>query len=270
LTYAPYRGEAWGGFATRGPIARTVRDVAMMLDVLAGPVVGDPYWALPPDRPFSDAVQAAPKKLRLAAIAETKLGPVDADVAHAFESACQAMREMGHRVETIALDPGAMLLDCARSLICVGIAAIPVTNIEWVDPVVREMFREGRKLAAGEYVNLVGVMHNTARTIVERLDPYDALLTPTMTKPAMRNGTFPSRPDRYLDELWTWIAFEYPFNATGQPAITLPGGFSDAGLPIGLQIVGRQNGEFNLLSLAAAYESARPWKQKLPALFGQK
>ncbi|MGO9453925.1 MAG: amidase [Candidatus Binataceae bacterium] len=266
LTYAPFRGEAWGGFATRGPIARTVRDVAMMLDVLAGPVVGDPYWAPPPDRPFADAVQAVPKKLRLAAIPETKLGPVDADVARAFESGCQAMREMGHRVETIALDPGAMLLDCARSLICVGIAAIPVTNIEWVDPVVREMFREGRKLAAGDYVNLVGVMHNTARAIVERLDPYDALLTPTMTKPAMRNGTFPSRPDRYLDELWTWIAFEYPFNATGQPAITLPGGFSDARLPIGLQIVGRQNGEFNLLSLAAAYESARPWKQKCPAL----
>ncbi|MGO9606629.1 MAG: amidase [Candidatus Binataceae bacterium] len=267
LTYAPFRGEAWGGFATRGPIARTVRDVAMMLDVLAGPVVGDPYWAPPPDRPFADAVQAVPQKLRLAAIAETKLGPVDADVARAFESGCQAMREMGHRVETIDLDPGGMLLDCARSLICVGIAAIPVTNMEWVDPVVREMFREGRKLAAGDYVNLVGVMHNTARAIVERLDPYDALLTPTMTKPAMRNGTFPSRPDRYLDELWTWIAFEYPFNATGQPAITLPGGFSDAGLPVGLQIVGRQNGEFNLLSLAAAYESARPWKQKRPALF---
>ncbi|MBV8136802.1 MAG: amidase [Deltaproteobacteria bacterium] len=269
LTYAPFRGEAWGGFATRGPIARSVRDAALMLDVLAGPVVGDPYWAPPPERPFVEAVRFVPRNLRLAAIAETTLGPVDADVAHAFESACTALRELGHSIETIDLDPGAMLLDCARSLICVGIAAIPITNMEWVDPVVREMFREGHKLTAAEYVNLVAAMHNTARTIVERLDPYDALLTPTMTRPAMRNGTFPSRPDRYLEELWTWIAFEYPFNATGQPAITVPAGVSSAGLPIGLQIVGRQHGEFELLSLAAAYETACPWKHQRPPLFDQ-
>ena len=267
LSYAPFRGEAWGGFATRGPIARTVRDAALMLDVLSGPAIGDPYWAPPPERPFVDAVKFVPRNLRLAAVGETKLGPVDRDVTRAFESACDAMVEMGHSVEAIELDPGAMLLDCARSLITVGIAAIPIANMEWVDPVVREMFREGQKLSAADYVNLVAVMHNTARKIVERLDPFDALLTPTMTRPAMRNGTFPSRPERYLDELWTWIAFEYPFNATGQPAITLPAGFSDNGLPIGLQIVGRPNGEFELLSLAAAWETARPWKHKRPPLF---
>jgi amidase len=268
LTYAPHRGEAWGGFATRGPIARSVRDVALMLDVLAGPVVGDPYWAPAPPRPFAQAPALAPRRnLRLATVASTALGEVVPDVAASFDSACDAMRALGHRVEPVDLDPGAMLLDCARSLICVGIAAIPIPHLEWVDPVVREMYEHGRKLLAADYVNLVAVMHNTARAIVERLDPYDALLTPTMTRPAMRNGTFPSRPERYLDELWTWIAFEYPFNATGQPAITVPGGFSREGLPIGFQIVGRPNGEFELLSLAAQYEAARPWKHLRPARF---
>ena len=174
---------------------------------------------------------------------------------------------MGHRVEAIDLDPGTMLLECARTLICVGIATIPIENIATVDPVVREMYEHGRRVSAADYINLVAVMHNTARTIVQRLDAYDALVTPTMTKPAMRNGTFPSRPERYLDELWTWIAFEYPFNATGQPAITLPAGFSKAGLPIGLQIVGRPNGEFDLLSLASSYEVARPWKHLRPPTF---
>jgi amidase len=270
LTYAPHLGEGWGGFATRGPIARSVRDVAMMLDVLAGPAIGDPYWAPPPARPFAEAPAAAPKRnLRLAAVGTTALGEVTPDVAASFESACDAMRSMGHRVEPIDLDPGAMLLDCARSLICVGIAAIPIPHLEWVDPVVREMYEQGRKLSAADYVNLVAVMHNTARAIVERLDPYDALLMPTMTRPPMRNGTFPSRPERYLEELWTWIAFEYPFNATGQPAITVPGGFSREGLPIGFQIVGRRNGEFELLSLAAAYEAARPWKHLRPACFDE-
>jgi amidase len=267
LTYSPHRGEAWGGFATRGPLARSVRDAAMMLDVLAGPVVGDPYWAPPPERPFVEADSITPRNLTIASIATSKLGEVDPDVAASFEAACAAMRELGHRVEPIDLDPGAMLVDCARILICVGIAAIPLAHPEWVDPVVREMHEYGRKVSGAEYVNLVATMHNIARAIVERLDPYDALLTPTMTRPAMRNGTFPSRPERYLDELWTWIAFEYPFNATGQPAITIPAGFSSAGLPIGLQIVGRPHGEFEMLSLAAAFERARPWAHLRPPLF---
>ncbi|MGB6553509.1 MAG: amidase [Candidatus Binataceae bacterium] len=269
LTYAPHRGEAWGGFATRGPIARSVRDAALMLDVLSGPIVGDPYWAAPPARPFAEAPRAAARKLRLAVIAETELGPVDPDVGAAFDGACAAMRELGHRVERIALDPGAMLLDCARSLICVGIAAIPIADLDAVDPVVREMYHHGKKLSAAEYVNLVAVMHNTARAIVQALDPFDALLTPTMTMPPMRNGTFPSRPELYLDELWTWIAFEYPANATGQPAITLPAGFSRGGLPIGFQIVGRPAGEFDLITLAAQYEAARPWSHLRPRGFGE-
>jgi amidase len=268
LTYAPHRGEAWGGFATRGPIARSVRDAALMLDVLAGPVVGDPYWAAPPPRPFAEAPLAATGKFRLAAIGETKLGPVDPDVAASFDSACAAMRELGHRVENVALDPGAMLLDCARSLICVGIAAIPIADLDAVDPVVREMYQHGKRLSAADYVNLVAVMHNTARAIVQALDSFDALLTPTMTMPPMRNGVFPSRPELYLDELWTWIAFEYPANATGQPAIALPAGFSRGGLPIGFQIVGRPAGEFDLITLAAQYEAARPWTHLRPRAFG--
>jgi amidase len=267
LTYSPHRGEAWGGFATRGPLARSVRDVATMLDVLAGPVVGDPYWAPAPERPFAEAVSITPRNLSIASIATSKLGETDPDVAASFEAACSAMRELGHRVEPIDLDPGAMLVDCARILICVGIAAIPLAHPEWVDPVVREMHEFGCKVSGAEYVNLVATMHNIARAIVERLEPYDGLLTPTMTRPAMRNGTFPSRPERYLDELWRWIAFEYPFNATGQPAITLPAGFSNGGLPIGLQIVGRPHGEFEMLSLAAAFERARPWAHLRPPLF---
>jgi Asp-tRNA(Asn)/Glu-tRNA(Gln) amidotransferase A subunit family amidase len=267
ITYAPHRGEAWGGYATRGPIARSVRDAAMMLDVIAGPATGDPYWAPPPSRPFEESIRIVPKKLRLASIATSKLGDVDPEVASAFESACASMRELGHRVEPIDLDPGAMLVDCTRILICVGIAAIPVTNPEWIDPVVRQMYEFGRKVSGPDYVNLVATMHNIARVIVERLEPYDALLTPTMTRPAMRNGSFPSKPERYLDELWTWIAFEYPFNATGQPAITIPAGLTRAGLPIGFQIVGRPNGEFDLLALAAAFETARPWKHLRAPLF---
>src|ERR1700676_3187497 len=99
ITYAPHRGEAWGGYATRGPIARSVRDVAMMLDVIAGPASGDPYWAPPPARPFEEAVRVVPKHLRLASIATSKLGEVDPEVAAGFDSACATMRGVRDRVE---------------------------------------------------------------------------------------------------------------------------------------------------------------------------
>ncbi|MBV8773526.1 MAG: hypothetical protein JO166_14530 [Deltaproteobacteria bacterium] len=100
--------------------------------------------------------------------------------------------------------------------------------------------------------------------MVAALAPYDALLTPTLTEPAVRIGTLPSAPERYLEELLAWLPFTFPFNCTGQPAISVPSGFSKAGLPIGLQIVGRQNDEAGIIALAAAWEEARPWKDQHP------
>lgn len=266
ITWSPVRGEAWGGFATRGPMARTVKDAALMLDVVSGPDLGDPYWAPPPAKPFVTAVEERPRNLRIAKISRTALAPIDSDYARAFESACAAFREMGHRVEEIELDPGARMVECARELICVGVAEVPIEHPEWVDPVVAEMIKRGSKISAAEYVNLIGVMHNTAREIVVALNPYDALLTPTQTRPAVRHGTFPSAPEKYLDELWTWIAFQYPFNATGQPAISVPCGFASSGVPMGLQIVGRPNDDAGVFALAAAFEEARPWRDKKPPI----
>src|SRR5579871_470654 len=86
ITYAPLRGEGWGGCATTGPIARTVRDAAWMLDVMAGPAIGDAYWAPPPEKPFITALDARPKKLRLAALCETAFADVDPETLAAFES----------------------------------------------------------------------------------------------------------------------------------------------------------------------------------------
>jgi len=224
------------GAATR-PAARSgvsVRDVATMLDIVAGPATGDPYWAPPPTRPFEEAVRVI---RRICGSPQSRPRNLAKSIPKSRQRSTRPARRCagsGHRVEPIELDPGAMLVECTRILICVGIAAIPITNPEWIDPVVREMYEFGRKVSGADYVNLVATMHNIARTIVERLEPYDALLT-ACDDPARDEKRQLSRrvPERYLDELWTWIAFEYPFNATGQPAITIPAGFSRAGLPIG-------------------------------------
>jgi amidase len=264
VSFSPVVGEAWAGFATSGPIARSVRDVAMFLDVLAGPVVGDPYWAPVPSEPFSASVNQHPKKLRLATILESAAGEVDAEVKAATESALKVFQEMGHAVEQVKLDPATLLIGVAGVVITAGISSIPIGNAELMDPVVRVSWEQGKNVKAADYLNAVAQMHNISREIVQTLAPYDALITPTLTRPAVRLGTLPPNNSEGLRELFQWLVFTFPFNATGQPAFSIPNGFSATGLPIGLQIVGRQNDEAGIIALAAQFEEARPWKDKHP------
>jgi amidase len=266
VTMAPQQGEGWGGLSTTGPIARTVRDAALMLDAMAGMVPGDPYAAWPPARPFVEAVSTPAGKLRLATINKSKLGPVDAETTAGLESACTAFRELGHTVEPIDLDPGDRLNKYARVIVGSSVAALNIPNPELLDPVVRGSYDWGRQISAADYVRAVTGMHNTSREIVQALMPYDALLAPTLTRPAVRLGTLPSNPATGADEIYAWIAFTFPFNSTGQPAISIPNGFSHAGLPLAIQIVGRPGDEAGIIALAAQFEAARPWKDRHPAI----
>ncbi len=263
ISFAPVMGEGWAGFATEGPIARSVRDCALMLDVMAGPVVGDPYWAPPPRKPFVSAVQDRPQKLRVAVISESALGPVDAEARAALERACGVFRTMGHSIEPIQLDPAKRLVDYTRVAITAGIAAVPIKNPDAMDPVVRQAWEAGRGLSAADYLNAVARMHNASREIVQALAPYDATLSPTLPSAAPRLG-LPT--DNFEQWLYPFIQFTFPCNATGQPAFSLPNGFTAAGLPIGLQIIGRPAGELELIALAAAFEEAAPWRDRRPTL----
>ncbi len=267
VSFAPVFGEAWGGFATTGPIARSVRDVALFLDVLAGPVVGDPYWAPPPAEPFSAAVGKRPQKLRLASILESAEGKVDSEVrirhrigprrlpgngAYGRTRQARSCRSPGRRHcrhnqlgSQLGADAQARI-DGSRSCGCPGSRAKTSRP-----PNTSERFRRCTTFRA-----------RSSQTLA----PYDALITPTLTRPAMRLGTMPSDPTKGVRDLFEWLVFTFPFNATGQPAFSLPNGFSKAGMPIGLQIVGRQNDEAGIISLAAQFEEARPWKGKHPQL----
>jgi Asp-tRNA(Asn)/Glu-tRNA(Gln) amidotransferase A subunit family amidase len=265
VSFAPVFGEAWAGFATNGPIARSVRDVALMLDVIAGePVVGDPYWAPKPITSFSAAVRVTPRHLKLATLSESSLGKVDPEVQAAFESAVRVFKELGHEVEPVKIDPAARLLEVATTIIAAGLSSLPVNDVTLMDTVVRASYERGKEIKAAEYITAVAQMHNISREIVQALHKYDALLTPTLTRPAVALGTLPSNPERGLEEIFAWLPFTFPFNATGQPAFSVPNGFTKAGLPIGLQIVGRPADELGIIALAAQWEDARPWKDKRP------
>jgi amidase len=263
ISFAPVMGEGWAGFATEGPIARSVRDVALMLDVMAGPALGDPYWAPPPAKPFASAVTDRRRRLRLGLIAESALGPVDPEVHAALDRACEVFRAMGHSVEPVDIDPAKRLIDYTRIAITAGIASVPIKDPDAMDPVVRRAWEAGKRLSATDYLGAVTRMHNVSREIVQTLAPYDATLAPTLPSPAVRLG-LPT--EKFEEELYPHIQFTFPFNATGQPAISLPNGFTKSGLPIGLQIIGRPAGELGIIAIAAAFEEAQPWRDRRPPL----
>jgi amidase len=266
ITMAPAQGESWAGFSTTGPIARSVRDAALMLDVMAGPAVGDPYAAWPPARPFVKEARPTRRKLKLAVISESKLGTLDDESRAAFESACKAFRKLGHTLRHLNLDPAARLVNFARVIIGAGVGSWKVDNPDLLDPAVRGTWEAGRKISSAEYIQAVTGMHNAAREVVQVLAPYDATLLPVMTRPAVRIGTLPSTPEKAADEIYAWIPFTFPFNATGQPAFSLPNGLSKSGLPLAIQIVGRPNDEAGIIALAAQFEKARPWSDRRPPI----
>ena len=266
VTMAPQQGEGWGGLSTTGPIARTVRDAALMLDAMTGMVAGDPYAAWPPARPFAESVTLRQKKLRLALITESALGKVDPETLEGIESACDLFRQMGHTVEPIKIDPGERLNKYARVIVGSSVAALNIPNPDLLDPVVRGSYEWGGSIRAADYVRAVTGMHNTSREIVQALMPYDALLAPTLTRPAVRIGSLPSKLETGADEIYAWIAFTFPFNSTGQPSISMPNGFNRAGLPLAIQIIGRPGDEAGIISLAAQFEEARPWHGRHPPL----
>lgn len=266
VTFAPQHGEGWGGLATNGPIARTVRDAALMLDAMAGMVAGDPYAAPLPARPFVESVLSRPKKLKLAFINQSTLGTVDSETLAGLDAACATLRDLGHTVEPIKLDPGARLNRFARVIVGSSVAALEIKNPDLLDPLVRGTYEWGKGISAGDYVRAIAGMHNTSREIIQQLMPYDALIAPTLTRPAVRLGSLPANPETGADEIYAWIAFTFPFNSTGQPAISMPNGFNKAGLPLAVQIIGRPGDEAGIIALAAQFEEARPFKDRPPPI----
>ena len=269
----PALGEAWSGFAAHGPMARSVADVAMMLDVMAGYRVGDPYWAAPPAEPFAAAARRAPCGLRLALVLEAPRVDTDDEVAAAVEGAACRFEALGHTV-IAASPPLDGMADDYGLIFKVGVAGLPLEIITGGEPDegllsdwVRWLREEGRRIGASEYLQAQVRLSARSRALVASFEEFDALLAPTLVRPAQALDWNPGPFETVLPEGWFgWLPFTYPFNVTGQPALSIPCGFTRRGLPVGLQIVGRPGDEATILALAAAYEASEPWGHRRPAL----
>jgi amidase len=261
-------------------ISRTVRDSAALLDATAGARIGDPFWAPPQTGPYQDEVATEPGPLKIAFSAVARSGaPVDPVCVRALEDAAHLCEELGHHVEEAALAyDGPGLGAAVRSIIGASAMASIRERSEALgrppgpgdlELVIKDRVKLGDQATATDYALAFDTVHRTARQVGAFFDRYDVFITPTVAKPPPLLGTFDTNTtdvQAWLDQLWGFIPFTAVFNATGQPAMSVPLFWSDDGLPIGVQFAARFGGEAGLFRLAGQLERARPWAHRWPDL----
>ncbi|WP_080812359.1 amidase [Halomicronema hongdechloris] len=268
ISFAP-AGERLEGLAINGPLGRTVADAAALLDVLSGYVVGDPYWLPAPEPSFLTMTQQPLlDSLRIGfATAFPPLGEADVDCQAAVQETAHRLAELGHIVEAITFPDLGQLIDPFVT-VWQGVlveAAVPWLVLERMN---RWLFWRAFWQRTGPYLRAVSKLPtNRSREIVAFCQPYDVVLLPTYMHPAIRIGEWRhQRPRQILENIIHWIAPCPPFNASGQPAIAVPTGFTAQGLPLGVQLVGRPADEATLVALAAQLEAQHPWSHQRPAM----
>lgn len=278
-SFGPGLGERWSGFSAEFVVTRSVRDTAALLDVTAGPMPGDPYYAPPPVAPFAAALGAPFRPLRIGFRASAPRDiPVDPEIADAVRATARALEGLGHRVEEAwpeALDdPGhvgvyvnIVAANAARALASWGAKVGRAIEQGDVEPMTWAVASRGREISAVDHLANVEAVHAFGRLLAGWWESgFDLLLTPTQAAPPPPLGFLRSTPEQPLLGLFRsapFGVFTLPFNLSGQPALSLPAAWTRAGgLPLGVQLAARYAGEATLLSVAAQLETARPWAER--------
>lgn len=255
VPYAPM--SPFGTLAHAGPMARTVEDCHLLYEVIA---CHDPRdWTALPDRPRSNHLGEAIAGLRVMFSPTMGFAAVDPEVADLVERAVGALQELGAAVEVA--DPGIPdPTEIWETLWNAGAAAIVDRlghgRLAEVDPGLLEIAAKGRRLSALDYLEASQARSEVAVALQAVLTDYDLLVTPTMPIAAFAAGQ--EVPGGWPHRRWhTWSPFSLPFNLSQQPAMTVPCGVTEAGLPVGLQIVAARHQDDLVFRVAAAYEAAR-------------
>jgi len=275
----PATGDTLGGLACEHALTRSVRDSAALLDATHGPDAGDPYWAPPVARPFIEEVGADPGRLRIAVTTAAATGvPVHDDCVRAVRETAALCEELGHEVFDFAADDvdGSALSDAFLTLYVAGVTASiagwaqatgrTATEADF-EPLTWAMREMGATRSPADYLLATGYLQRFSRQVARWYDGFDVWLTPVLAEPPLPLGTFDAPPDQPLLPLLragAWVPFTPIANITGQPAMSVPLHWNDAGLPIGSHFVGRFGDEATLLRLAAQLERARPWADRRP------
>jgi aspartyl-tRNA(Asn)/glutamyl-tRNA(Gln) amidotransferase subunit A len=261
--YPAYQG---GELITHeGPITRTVRDAALMLDVMAGYHWGDFYSLPAPAVSFTKSLKGGVKGLKIAWSPDLGYATVDPQVKAICEKAAREFSSLGGNVDEAhpAFDnPESHIGTFFGSDALVALSVLgPIDQIiDKLSPLSATMLFLATELKATDYVKAVFAKHELSVKSGRFFQSYDLLLTPTLASPPLPVDF--EDPIGYLK----WLPFTPVFNFTGQPAASVPAGWTKEGLPVGLQIVGRPYDEATVFRAAAAFEEAHPWAQRKPPL----
>jgi len=277
ISSAPFGGDVTG-LGTNGPLARTVRDAAAMLDAMAGPVLGDHAWAppLPPGESFLGSTGRTPGRLRIGRWQQSPMPDVELepDVVAAFEDASTLLAGLGHDVEDVP--PGLLGPDVLASFEQVWALSgatlpVPASRVGELRPLTREMRARALAMPAQAAMESMLALRLFTRRFLQATAAYDVLLAPVCTMTPRPLGWFDADGDGAADfaRQVRYAAFPALYNVTGQPAVSLPLYWTDRGLPIGSMLVGRPADDAALLALSAQVEAARPWAQRHPASWVQ-
>ncbi|NGY64865.1 amidase [Lentzea sp. NEAU-D13] len=273
VSLSPER-EAWGGLVVAGPITRTVLDWALVADQIHGAVPGDAHVAHPPRTSFTQAARTDPGRLRIG-VSLRPWGPgipIADEVRDAVQDTAALLTDLGHDV--MRLDPPMRDLTAstqfaARYLYNAYLARTGMEFPDLVEPRTRAVGDLGRRLpratrrwAMKDDATLTAYANRVFTSV-------DVLLTPALTRPPIRVGEWDHRnvvtallaASHYTTFLPLW-------NIVGNPAASVPAGRTSSGLPLAVQLVGRQHDECTLLSVSAQLERARPWADRTPAGLG--
>jgi aspartyl-tRNA(Asn)/glutamyl-tRNA(Gln) amidotransferase subunit A len=259
----------WEHVGHAGPLTRTVRDAAAVLDVIAGSDDRD-RTSLPREAgSYLEACDADVRGLHVAWTPDLGYAAVDERVLEVCGNAAAAFEEqLGCHVEVV--NPGwENPEDVFGTIVAAQFYAawgdeLPAREAD-LDPTLVRFLRRGGGITARDYLRAMAQATAYWQEVHTFLARFDLLLTPTTAVPPFPLGTgVPREIDGREVSRLGWMAFTYPFNLTGQPAASVPAGFTDEGLPIGLQIVGRRHADRTVLAAAAAFEAACPWRDRRP------
>ena len=262
------------GLGVDGPLARTVADAALLLDVMAGQAPGDMYTPapLPAGETYLGHARREPGRLRIGRTLRHPVGDgvVDPVCVAAYEEASTLLASLGHEVADIESPFGPDVVPYFETLWCAMATLAPVdpARLDRLRPLTRYLRGRGGALSAHDLIFAQAYLQFAVRQGWRVLSDFDAILTPTLAQPPVPVGYFEEvAPPENFERQKRFTPFAAVYNLTGQPAVSLPLHWTADGLPIGVMLAGRRADEGTLICLSAQLEAAQPWHDRHPSLW---
>ncbi len=255
-------------FSQSGPMSRSVRDSALLLQALAGRHANDVNSLREAPGDYLAAADLGARGLRIAWSPDYGYGTVEPEVVSKCRDAALAFEDMGCVVEEVDLgldSPFDAFWTLFTSVSNARYAALVGDRGDLLTSYGRDCIESGGMVSGPEYARALGKRAELMALFGDLLDGYDLLLSPTLSVGAFPVGEPPAEIDgRPVDGFWGFFPFTFPINMIGHPAASVPCGFTGEGLPVGLHVVGRWGDEETVIAASAAFEEARPWAGRRP------